>query len=61
MVEINKKQFVMYNYFGIGLDAKFCNDFHNLRNRNPRLFKSRIGNKFIYGHMGLNDFFKGVK
>lgn len=46
----------MYNYFSIGLDAKYCLEFHNLRARKPHLFKSRIGNKFIYTHMGLGDF-----
>ncbi len=50
---------MMYNYFGIGLDAKFCLNFHNLRQKNKNLFKSRIGNKFIYGQMGAIDIWKG--
>jgi hypothetical protein len=38
----------MYNYCGIGLDAKYCLDFHNLRSKNPNFFKSRIGNKYLF-------------
>ena len=39
----------MYCYFGIGLDAKVCLDFHKTRDKYPYLFKTRIGNKFMYG------------
>ena len=34
----------MYNYFGIGLDAKFCLGFDTLRKKYPNLFKSRVLN-----------------
>ena len=36
---------MMYNYFGIGLDAKFCLGFHNLREKKPHLFQSRVWKK----------------
>lgn len=51
----------MYNYFSIGLDAKYCLEFHNLRAKKPHLFKSRIGNKFIYTNMGIGDLITGRK
>ena len=34
--------FIMYNYFGIGLDAKYCLGFHQLRKKYPYLFKTRV-------------------
>lgn len=37
------------------LDARVCNGFHKLREEKPYLFKSRIGNKFIYTHVGTMD------
>lgn len=33
--------FVMNNYFGIGIDADLCLDFHNAREENPNKFNSR--------------------
>ncbi len=45
----------MYNYCSIGLDAKFCLGFHNMREKYPYLFKSRVGNKFIYGQLGMEN------
>ncbi|GIY00147.1 diacylglycerol kinase theta [Caerostris extrusa] len=33
--------FVMNNYFGIGIDASLCLDFHNAREENPDKFNSR--------------------
>ena len=32
---------VMNNYFGIGIDADLCLDFHNAREENPNKFNSR--------------------
>lgn len=32
----------MYNYFGIGLDAKITKDFHTLRDQYPSLFTNRV-------------------
>ena len=55
--ELNSpKRFFMYNYCGIGLDAKYCLGFHELRNSHPFLFFSQFINKFIYSHIGTLDF-----
>ncbi len=63
----------MINYFGIGLDAKMCLDFHKLREKHPYLFKSsvtfikyfisfiKISNKFIYGTLGTDHLIMGKK
>lgn len=32
---------VMNNYFGIGIDAELCLEFHNAREENPNKFNSR--------------------
>ena len=39
--EDNSQMFVMNNYFGIGIDADLCLDFHNAREENPNKFNSR--------------------
>ncbi|CAH1406535.1 unnamed protein product [Nezara viridula] len=44
---------VMNNYFGIGIDADLCLDFHNAREENPNKFNSRLHNKSVYVKMGL--------
>ncbi|KAJ8672787.1 hypothetical protein QAD02_004047 [Eretmocerus hayati] len=51
--EDNTQIFVMNNYFGIGLDAALCLDFHNAREENPNKFNSRLHNKSVYFKMGL--------
>ncbi|XP_058464786.1 diacylglycerol kinase theta isoform X4 [Malaya genurostris] len=51
--EDNSQIFVMNNYFGIGIDADLCLDFHNAREENPNKFKSRLHNKGVYVTMGL--------
>lgn len=43
----------MNNYFGIGIDADLCLDFHNAREENPLKFNSRLHNKGVYVKMGL--------
>lgn len=43
----------MNNYFGIGIDADLCLDFHNAREENPNKFNSRLHNKGVYVKMGL--------
>lgn len=48
----------MNNYFGIGLDADLCLDFHNAREENPNKFKSRLRNKGVYVTMGLRKMVK---
>ena len=35
----------MNNYFGLGLDADLCLDFHNAREEQPEKFTSRFHNK----------------
>jgi len=39
--EDNTQIFVMNNYFGIGIDADLCLDFHNARESKPDKFNSR--------------------
>ncbi|QQP35856.1 Diacylglycerol kinase, partial [Caligus rogercresseyi] len=51
--EDNAQIFVMNNYFGIGLDADLCLDFHNKREENPEKFNSRFHNKGVYVKVGL--------
>ncbi|TGZ53488.1 Diacylglycerol kinase [Temnothorax longispinosus] len=51
--EDNTQIYVMNNYFGIGIDADLCLDFHNAREENPNKFKSRLRNKGVYVTMGL--------
>ncbi|CAL1279215.1 unnamed protein product [Larinioides sclopetarius] len=51
--EDNTAIFVMNNYFGIGIDADLCLDFHNAREENPNKFNSRLHNKGVYVKMGL--------
>ncbi|KAL1492011.1 hypothetical protein ABEB36_012517 [Hypothenemus hampei] len=51
--EDNTQILVMNNYFGIGLDADLCLDFHNAREENPGKFISRLHNKGVYVKMGL--------
>lgn len=51
--EDNSQILVMNNYFGIGLDADLCLDFHNAREENPGKFISRLHNKSVYVKMGL--------
>ncbi|XP_076173552.1 diacylglycerol kinase theta isoform X3 [Ptiloglossa arizonensis] len=56
--EDNTQIFVMNNYFGIGLDADLCLDFHNAREENPNKFNSRLHNKRMYLTMGLRKMIK---
>ncbi|XP_018059675.1 PREDICTED: diacylglycerol kinase theta isoform X1 [Atta colombica] len=51
--EDNTQIYVMNNYFGIGVDADLCLDFHNAREENPNKFRSRLRNKGVYVRMGL--------
>ncbi|XP_054724833.1 diacylglycerol kinase theta-like [Uloborus diversus] len=51
--EDNTAIYVMNNYFGIGIDASLCLDFHNAREENPDKFNSRFHNKGVYVKMGL--------
>ncbi|XP_076766756.1 diacylglycerol kinase theta isoform X7 [Xylocopa sonorina] len=56
--EDNTQIYVMNNYFGIGLDADLCLDFHNAREENPNKFKSRLRNKGVYVTMGIRKMVK---
>ncbi|KAL8607776.1 hypothetical protein ACOMHN_039449 [Nucella lapillus] len=47
------KIFVMNNYFGIGIDAEVCLDFHMAREEKPDKFNSRLHNKGVYFKIGL--------
>ena len=49
---------VMNNYLSFGLDAQVALDFHEARQKNPKLFQSQTGNKLIYGQLGGKDLLK---
>ncbi|KEP61840.1 UNVERIFIED_CONTAM: diacylglycerol kinase, putative [Hammondia hammondi] len=44
------------NYLDVGVAARIVLKFHKLREENPELFQSRLGNKFLYGEVGFRDF-----
>ena len=46
---------VMNNYFGIGIDAKLCLDFHITREEHPEKCKSRIRNHMLYSILGSKE------
>ncbi|UYV61514.1 DGKQ [Cordylochernes scorpioides] len=49
--EDNTAIFVMNNYFGIGLDADLCLDFHNAREEHPDRFNSRyVHDSTVHDH-----------
>ncbi|KAI6216761.1 Diacylglycerol kinase [Aphelenchoides besseyi] len=48
---------IMNNYFGIGIDADVCLQFHNKRDANPEKFSSRLFNKTQYVKIGLQKVF----
>lgn len=52
----DEKVFTVYNYLGVGLDARVCYDFHKVREKYPGLFVSPLSNKLIYTQMGAYDF-----
>ena len=52
-----RKEWVLNNYFSFGLDAKIALKFHEIREENPQLFKSRTINKGFYGTFGLQVIF----
>jgi diacylglycerol kinase (ATP) len=52
-----EKVYTIYNYLGVGLDARVCYDFHKVREKYPSLFISPLSNKLIYTNMGALDLF----
>jgi hypothetical protein len=56
-----EQYYTVYNYIGIGLDAKICKSFHEMREKHPELFFSQFSNKLIYSQMGLADMLAGNK
>lgn len=46
----------MNNYFGIGLDAALCLEFHKAREENPDKFNSRLHNKSFYFMVAIRKF-----
>ncbi|CAF1509889.1 unnamed protein product, partial [Didymodactylos carnosus] len=57
-IEYFKEKVVMNNYFGIGLDAKVCLDFHLKREKHPEQCRSRLKNQMWFGWMGGREFLK---
>ncbi|XP_073252302.1 diacylglycerol kinase theta-like [Porites lutea] len=51
--------FTMNNYFGIGIGAELCLDFHLQREEAPDKFHSRLHNKGVYFRAGLKKMVKG--
>eukprot|EP00400_MALV-I_sp_L67-5_P000329 gene329-1126_t len=52
---LETQSWVMNNYMDIGVVARIVSKFHNVRESNPELFKSRIGNKYRYGELSFED------
>ncbi|XP_020283288.1 diacylglycerol kinase theta isoform X2 [Pseudomyrmex gracilis] len=59
--EDNTQIHVMNNYFGIGLDADLCLDFHTMREENPNKFNSRFRNKGVYIRIGLRKMVNNIR
>ncbi|PFX14998.1 Diacylglycerol kinase theta [Stylophora pistillata] len=51
--------FTMNNYFGIGIGAELCLDFHLQREEAPDKFHSRLHNKGVYFRAGIKKMVKG--
>lgn len=45
---VQKREFVLNNYLGVGVDAQISLNFHLNRERSPHLFTSRFINKYIW-------------
>ncbi|CAF0782721.1 unnamed protein product [Brachionus calyciflorus] len=54
-LELYSEKTVMNNYFGIGIDAKLCLEFHITREEHPEKCKSRIRNHMLYSLLGSKE------
>jgi diacylglycerol kinase (ATP) len=52
---IDDRSLMMNNYFSVGVDASVALQFHRERERNPKKFQSRTGNKTWYGWFGFKE------
>ncbi|XP_066023562.1 diacylglycerol kinase theta-like [Pocillopora verrucosa] len=57
--EDNPSIFTMNNYFGSGIGAELCLDFHLQREEAPDKFHSRLHNKGVYFRAGIKKMVKG--
>jgi len=55
-----RKTLTMCNYFGIGVDAAVALEFHQMRERRPDLFVSRLVNKLWYFRSGTVTMFRNT-
>ncbi|CAH0489823.1 unnamed protein product [Peronospora farinosa] len=52
----SQKRVVLNNYMGVGVDAQVALEFHEQRERSPRLFMNQFVNKLWYSQFGAKNF-----
>ncbi|CAI5743286.1 unnamed protein product [Peronospora destructor] len=52
----SQKRIVLNNYLGVGVDAQVALEFHEQRERSPRLFMNQFVNKLWYSQFGAKNF-----